>query len=205
MCIRDSYNGVLELMELSDEEGIPIGCIYLSTDDGGEKREEISVLAQAHGIAVKEIKAGDVFRKGDIVLECIYPGEKSVDGNENSMTMLLNYGDFSGLFTGDLEGVGEYLVATELEKHLANDGVTLLKVAHHGSKNSTGDRLLQVIQPKIAVISSSPEGRYGHPHQETIDRLEKWGINILRTDERGAVTLFIRRGKIWVRSFLEEH
>ena len=201
---EDHYNGVLELMELSDEEGIPIGCIYLSTDDGGEKREEISVLAQAHGIAVKEIKAGDVFRKGDIVLECIYPGEKSVDGNENSMTMLLNYGDFSGLFTGDLEGVGEYLVATELEKHLANDGVTLLKVAHHGSKNSTGDRLLQVIQPKIAVISSSPEGRYGHPHQETIDRLEKWGINILRTDERGAVTLFIRRGKIWVRSFLEE-
>lgn len=201
---EDHYNGVLELLELSDEEGIPIKCIYLSTDDGGEKRQELTALAQAHGIAVKGMKAGDVFRKGDIDLECIYPGECATDGNENSMTLLLSYEEFYGLFTGDLEGVGEYLVAGELEERFENGGIALLKVAHHGSKYSTKDTLLRVTQPQIALISSSPDGGYGHPHQETIERLEKWKTRILRTDERGAVTLFVRNGIIRTRFFLTE-
>ena len=199
---EDHYNGVLELIELSDEEGIPIRCIYLSTDDGGEKRQELTVLAQTHGIAVKEMKAGDVFRKGDIDLECIYPGECSAEGNENSMTLLLRYQDFRGLFTGDLEGVGEYLVTQEIEARFGAEGIPFLKVAHHGSGNSTGDSFLRAVQPRIATISSSPDGGYGHPHQETLNRLEKWQARIFRTDESGAITFLIRKGEVGVRRFL---
>lgn len=201
---EDHYNGVLELVELSDEEGIPIKCIYLSTDDEGEKMQELTILAQNHGIAVKEMKAGDVFRKGDVDLECIYPRECSVDGNENSMTLLLRYVDFHGLFTGDLEGVGEYLVTQEIEERFGEEGIPFLKVAHHGSGNSTGDSFLRAVQPQIATISSSPDGGYGHPHQETLDRLVKRQVRIFRTDESGAVTLLIRKGEIGVRWFLSD-
>lgn len=66
----------------------------------------------------------------------------------------------------------------------------LLKVGHHGSRNATGEELLEVIRPRAAFCSSGKENRYGHPHAETLERLAKWGVSLYNTKDRGAVSMY---------------
>ena len=65
--------------------------------------------------------------------------------------------------------------------------IDYLKVAHHGSKNGITQKLLERTTPEIAVISAGKDNRYGHPHKEILDILNKFSIKILRTDEVGDV------------------
>ena len=98
------------------------------------------------------------------------------------------------LFTGDLENTGEELLAERI-KNLRGKGelpacYDLLKVGHHGSRNATGEELLEVIRPRVAFCSSGKENRYGHPHAETLERLAKWGVSLYNTKDRGAVSMY---------------
>lgn len=89
------------------------------------------------------------------------------------------------LFTGDVEGEGEGLLTEKLDSQKYD----VLKVAHHGSKNSTSEEFLQSVSPEIALISAGKENRYGHPHEETLLRLETCGCQIYNTQDCGAVTV----------------
>jgi competence protein ComEC len=64
----------------------------------------------------------------------------------------------------------------------------VLKVAHHGSKNSSSEKFLEKVSPELAVISVG-ENKYGHPHKETLEILEKYGIRVLRTDLNGDIKI----------------
>lgn len=98
----------------------------------------------------------------------------------------LVYGKTSFLFAGDMEkGMENYLVAADGAK-LKSD---VLKVGHHGSKNSTSEAFLGYVSPKYAVISVGVDNTYGHPAEETIIELEKFGAEVLRTDKLGTVTI----------------
>ena len=119
----------------------------------------------------------------------------SRDGNEsnaNSIVLRLDYGDFSMLLTGDAETqTEERLVSRE-----ANLAVTLLKVAHHGSKYATSEDFLKRVfrsdntQPKAAIISDGEFNRYGHPNQDVLNRLKAAGVTQLyRTDLQGEITI----------------
>jgi competence protein ComEC len=88
--------------------------------------------------------------------------------------------------TGDTPtGVEEYLLVTDGD-NLDSD---VLKVAHHGSKNSASVAFMGVVSPEYAVISSGAGNSYGHPHKEILDELDQFGVKILRTDELGTVRL----------------
>ena len=92
------------------------------------------------------------------------------------------------LLTGAVEKEGEEeLLSEELER------ADILKAAHHGSKNSTSNEFLQKVQPKQTVISCGKQNRYGHPHLETIHRLQTYHTKIYRTDRSGAIIFFKRR------------
>lgn len=81
----------------------------------------------------------------------------------------------------------------------------VLKVAHHGSKNSTPERLLSLTRPEAALISCSEGNRYGHPGEALMDRLRMYHITPLVTKDRGAITLFTKNGeKLSIRQFVEE-
>ena len=111
--------------------------------------------------------------------------EKVLEGNEGSMVLEVSFREFDMLFTGDVEGKGEEL----LMKNMRNKSYEVLKVSHHGSKNSTLEDFLQVAKPKIALISAGENNSYGHPHAETIRRLKKYGCKIYQTIKQGAITL----------------
>jgi len=104
-------------------------------------------------------------------------------GNEYSNVIRVNYGAASFLFTGDLVAEQEKAMLAEGK----NPQCTVLKVAHHGSKTSTTEEFLAAAQPRFAVISVGRDNNFGHPAPEVIERLQKDGIKIYRTDEDGAV------------------
>lgn len=65
----------------------------------------------------------------------------------------------------------------------------MLKVAHHGSKYSSSKEFLNMVSPKLAVISAGQRNTYGHPHSETIERLKECGAGVLCTKDTGAIMI----------------
>ena len=80
--------------------------------------------------------------------------------------------------------------------------ITLLKVAHHGSKNSTEETFLEMVDPKIALISAGRENSYGHPHRETLERLADRECRIYQTPVSGAVTVRVVNGSARVEEYV---
>lgn len=101
----------------------------------------------------------------------------------------LVYKQFSILFTGDIEKIAE----KEMLKKYKNDELksTVLKIAHHGSKTSSTEEFINMVNPQIALIGVGENNKFNHPNEEVIDRLEKKNIKIYRTDENGEITLKI--------------
>lgn len=111
--------------------------------------------------------------------------------NDNSIVLLLQYKGKSILFTGDMTSKMEADVA-EAVRYCGVDSLSILKVGHHGSKYSSSEEFLAGIMPQAAVISCAARNTYGHPHKETLQRLEDVDALVLRTDEGGAVIAKIR-------------
>ena len=105
--------------------------------------------------------------------------------NEEGLSVLATSGDFDVLITGDMGGEVEQL----LLEHTQLPHVEVLVAGHHGSATSTTQPLLDEIQPETAIISVGKNNRYGHPAQETLERLALAGTNIYRTALQGTVTV----------------
>ena len=114
----------------------------------------------------------------------------------------LSYHDLDVLFTGDVEGNGEEMLVDKLCMGKGDTQFEILKAAHHGSKYSTSEEFLEIVRPKLCVISAGRKNRYGHPHEETMKRLEQAGAACVRTDECGAVTVRVRGEEVAVISHL---
>lgn len=106
------------------------------------------------------------------------------DSNDSSIVLRIEFGVISFLFTGD--------IGTGVEGVILAEGVevssTFLKVAHHGSKYSSSVEFLDAVRPEVAVISVGANS-YGHPAQETVDRLRSANAEIYRTDQHGTIVV----------------
>lgn len=111
------------------------------------------------------------------------------DFNDTSYILRVTYQNTSLLLTGDATQVAEKLALKALPNSYFKADV--LKVGHHGSKNSTSTKFLDAVNPSIAVISCGLNNEYGHPNQELLDRLNKRNITIYRTDRDGSITLLL--------------
>lgn len=109
--------------------------------------------------------------------------ETYADTNDYSAVLKLTYGSTVFLFTGDAGKA----VEREILRSGANIQADVLKVGHHGSRDATSTAFLKAVSPKIAVISVGAGNDYGHPHSETLKKLE--GVNILRTDKNGTIVI----------------
>jgi competence protein ComEC len=78
----------------------------------------------------------------------------------------------------------------------------VLKVGHHGSKNSTTPEFLAVVQPRFGIISAGEDNLFGHPSQELLERLENAGVRILRTDRDGAVHVVTDGARLEITCFV---
>ena len=122
--------------------------------------------------------------------------ERYEPGNAASMVLAVKFGKFDMLLTGDVEGGGEGQLTRQLEEQYRGHTWEVLKVAHHGSKNSSSEEFLRQVKPAYAFISAGRENRYGHPHQETIERLADVGSKIYSTQENGAIIVEVEGGEL---------
>lgn len=131
---------------------------------------------------------GDVLDFGDgVKLRVLHPSKnmpRGTDTNDASVSVVLEYGEHTFLLTGDLSARYEpKLIGAHLPK-----GVTVFKAGHHGSKTSSGETLLGYIKPEYAIISAGKDNRYGHPHEEALERLSKHAKETLSTTDKGTIT-----------------
>lgn len=198
----DHMNGIGEMLE-HQNLGISIRCLVLPPADvQDETLMKLAQKAEQNGTRVVVMESGETLGESGLKLVCKgplkdYQGEP---GNAASMILEVSYGAFHMLFTGDVEGEGEKL----LEQSGTLEQYTVLKVAHHGSKNSTSEEFLSLTAPKIAWISSGLHNRYGHPHEETIKKLQGIGGRIYGTQEQGAVTLVTDGDRLEITTYLKQ-
>lgn len=117
----------------------------------------------------------------------LYPAESAVNDNDSSVCVLFQAENCDILITGDRSGAGE----RELLRQTQLPALELLVVGHHGSNESTSLELLYATFPEAAVISVDKDNRYGHPREEVLDRLSRFGCEVYRTDTQG--TIIFRR------------
>lgn len=206
----DHCNGIKELIELSDRQGIVIENLVLPDVAESAKNKnylELERLAKEARIPVSYISAGQKLSDGRLTLTCIHPSKAYVgETNEFSIVLKADYGNFSAMLTGDVEGAGEkqmirFLKEQEIEPVRR---VTVLKAAHHGSAGSTPEEFLECRMPLYTVISCGRGNSYGHPHKELLERLYACGTDILITYETGAVTFATDGKKLKLSKFLNE-
>jgi competence protein ComEC len=117
----------------------------------------------------------------------LYPAQSASDDNESSVCVLFQAENCDILITGDRSSAGE----RALMKQIKLPKLELLVAGHHGSHNATSFDLLAATQPQAVVISVDANNPYGHPRQEMLDRVSRFGCEVYRTDLQG--TIIFRR------------
>jgi competence protein ComEC len=111
-----------------------------------------------------------------------------LDPNDFSVVAILTYGEFDALLTGDIGNDVSDEVSSLLTSYNLRP-LNYIKIPHHGSKNGISQKLVDALDPEIAVISAGKNNTYGHPHEEVIKMLNDKNIKILRTDLKGDVMI----------------
>ncbi len=199
----DHMSAVMELLEAmpvvqtTDQETSPISynikisnlMLYYMPDN--EHYQELVQLAAERGVNVINIHAGMKINDAGMTLRCIYPSEilSSDDTNEYSLVFELLYGDFSAVITGDVEETGESEILSLGATGLSRGSYTLLDVAHHGSKSSSSAEFINEVSPRAAIISAGVNNMYGHPHEQTLQRLTDAGALVYCTSWNGQINV----------------
>lgn len=148
---------------------------------------------ETSGAQIEHPEAGEEYLLGDAKIEVLQDDPSLEEANNKSIAVKVSYGTFSMLLTGDAE--------QEAEEEMIRSGQDLhadLYVAgHHGSSSSSSQDFLTAVDPSYVWISCGADNSYGHPHKETMEKLEKDGIQIFRTDRQGEVSVYADGNSYW--------
>ena len=219
---EDHMNGILELMEMAPTEHLQIEYLFLPEsvlliEEDQEDLKELSTLASGNGTKIIYLSQGEEIQDGELRFSCVYPASQEVDysdfkkedRNNSSLVLLMQYQEFEMLFTGDVEMAGEHEIVNYVQELtdqslFQDDRIDVLKVAHHGSSGSSCEEFLEAIRPKISLISCGKNNSYGHPHTETLERLEDCGTKIFSTVDSGEIALKIYKRKVKIKPYKTE-
>lgn len=151
---------------------------------------------KSKNIPVKIADERDILTFGGASAEVLSPKESNIESlssNNSSIVLRFTYQNSCAIFTGDAEIEAQQKIRSTFSSQELK--CELFKVAHHGSAGAYDEKLTQEINPKYAVISVG-KNSYGHPVGTVISSLEKLGIEILRTDQKGTID-FVSKGTGW--------
>ena len=155
-------------------------------------------LAKERGVPVTTVCEGDRFKFDDALCHVVSASSTSYDLNDASLVLKVQIDGINLLFTGDITQKRERI----LMKEGADVQCQLLHVPHHGSGTSCTSAFINATEAKAAVISSGERNRFGHPHQDTLLRLDEAGLSVFRTDLQGAIFLIIKERTGTITSWL---
>jgi competence protein ComEC len=168
------------------------------------KNEEFAALLevlQKREIEIIQLKRGDVLDFENVKMEILHPQKdfsaEAVSDNNHSLVLRLIFGNKKILFTGDVE--------REAERELLQNPLFLqadfVKVAHHGSRTSSTEEFVEAAKAEYAIIPVGNRSPFGHPHEEVLERWRNSGAKILRTGERGTITVLTDGKNLEIQTF----
>lgn len=182
----DHVSGLYDLMDLMDIKNIVISRAETDTEDA----QKILSKAYELGIPITYIEHGDViFLNENIKITAIAPDKKQLeisdDDNDKSLVVRLDYGENSFLFTGDITSETEKYILHYYPDMVQAD---VLKVAHHGSEESTCEEFINAVNPEYAYIPVGKNNSFGHPSGDVLERL--CDVEVYRADRNRDVTFY---------------
>lgn len=187
----DHISGLIEVVER-----FSVGAFF---ESGAQNENGVqSILAKKimdKKIPTHVVRRGEVYDLGGGVLfSILYPNKdvSKVESNSGSIIARLSYGEYSFLLTGDAPVDSELLLVGADEGKLRS---TVLKLGHHGSDTSTSVTFLSAVRPIYTIVSAGKNNKYNHPHPNVVERIEKFGSILLKTEDRGTIT-FSTNGKV---------
>lgn len=203
----DHTNGIIYLLQ--NENDVKINNLVLPINGKSDKKFDIlKNAANERNVNIIYLKEKDKmnFANG-IVINVLSPDNKSIndkkyDQNELSLTFRFDYNNHSLLFTGDIGNLTMNRMVNDdyVVKNIKSD---VLKVPHHGSKNSNVYEFFDKVRPKISVVSYGKNNNYGHPNSETLNSLKNVGSNTLKTAEKGQIDIYFDKEYIYYTVFNE--
>jgi competence protein ComEC len=178
---RDHVGGAAAVVD-----ALPVGFV-LDPLEPTDSPDEAALEQEARnrGVRIVPARIGEAFTLGALRIRVLWPdgpGLAGEDPHEHGVVLLASYGRFDALLTGDSE--------SPVSLPLRPPQVELLKVAHHGSSDEGLGELLDVVHPRIALISVGEGNDYGHPAPSTIATLDAFpGLDVYRTDLEGQITV----------------
>src|SRR3989338_8483580 len=171
----DHITGLIEVLEKYEVKNI----VYSNIVRKSALYDAWQYAVAEEGADIIDPMAGEIVDLGNgVTLTVLHPTE-SLTGkvlektNNDSVVLMLKYGETEILLTGDIEAKAERQIILSG----ANLGADILKIAHHGSKTSTIEEFLYEVSPQVAIIQVGAKNRYGHPTSEVLKRLEEYGIS----------------------------
>lgn len=167
-----------------------VGRVWIGNDNASPALLQLKAQAKELHLPLEHERHGQSFLWDGVQVDFLWPDsaadESTITGkNNDSIVVRLQYGDRTILLPGDAEKQAEYAMLSE------NDAAALhadvLKIGHHGSKNSSTPEFLAAVSPQIAIISAGEQNPIGHPSPELLQRLAENELRVLRTDEDGAI------------------
>jgi beta-lactamase superfamily II metal-dependent hydrolase len=160
---------------------------------------DLLTAVKNQGLKVSTAKAGTAIPLEGVDTVFIAPvGDTYGSLNNYSAVVQLAYGNKSFIFCGDAEEESEQDMLSSSQGDLKAE---VLKVGHHGSSTSTSDPFLNAAAPQYAVIMCGTDNDYGHPHKETIEKLNQAGVKIYRTDENGNIVFSSDGNSLKIETF----
>lgn len=205
----DHAGGVLDLLELGKIRQIALSGLEGRADKEepadpspykeADLSQELLNAAENHCVPVLQLMPGDIVQENQAVMTVLPVFPEGDDPNDRSLQLSLAFSHVTMLFTGDATPeVEAAMLALELQP------VTVLKVAHHGSRFTTGLPFVRAVRPELSVISVG-FNTYGHPSPDVLSNLAAVGSQVCRTDHAGAIRLRTDGRKVDADTWLRQH
>lgn len=197
---QDHLGGLTAILE-----NFKVGELWLGREVNSRALAELESIARQRGTQIKHETRGQNFDWDGVEGQFLWPEVSTSETapsakNNDSLILRLKFGERTLLLPGDAEKAVERSILSENGE--ATVHADILKIGHHGSKNSTMPNFLSAVNPQIAIISSGAGNPYGHPSPEVLDRLEAAGVRTLRTDTNGAIHILTDGKQIQVSCFV---
>ncbi|MGI6200875.1 MAG: ComEC/Rec2 family competence protein [Christensenellales bacterium] len=171
----------------------PVDKVYLSPASSTTKSfERVLDAIDEQGLDAEVPEAGDRFSLGAAQVEVLGPAAAYDDANDSSLVLKVTYQGQRVLLQGDAEARSE----RDILASGADVAAEVIKLGHHGSNTSTDLDYLEAVDPDLALISCGQDNSYGHPHEETLDKLIRRQITFARTDLEGTLVVAYQQGRL---------
>ena len=194
----DHYGG---LEFLAEHFGVTSFWFNADKRSKSQRFKRLMTTLERNGVEIRPLCSGSQDQEiNSVRIQILHPpcSQTGLDTNDASLVLRLSHGEVDILFSGDVETAGERILLST-SAQLASE---ILKVPHHGSRSSSTLPFLEAVSPQVAIASLGHHNRFRFPAPKVVDRYERQGVALLRTDQAGTITVLSDGKSYRVETFL---